>query len=74
MYAMHLKDFKKDDKGKWEDCVLGDGLLDVNAIIKYLIDNKFTGALSIEYEGGDPVKSVQKSLDRIKEAVKKAKG
>ena len=73
MYAMHLKDFKKDDKGKWVDCILGDGSLDVNAIIKYLIDNKFTGALSIEYEGGDPVKSVQKSLERIKEAVKKAK-
>lgn len=73
MYAMHLKDFKKDDKGKWQDVVLGEGSLDVDGIIKFLLDMKFDGALSIEYEGGDPVKSVQKSLVRIKEAVKKAK-
>jgi inosose dehydratase len=73
MYAMHLKDFKKDAAGKWEDCVLGDGSLDVEAIIKFLIDMKFEGALSIEYEGKDPVASVQKSLERIKAAVKKAK-
>jgi inosose dehydratase len=74
MYAMHLKDFKKDAKGKWEDCVLGEGSLDVDGIVKFLLDMKFDGALSIEYEGGDPVESVKKSLDRIKAAVKKAKG
>jgi inosose dehydratase len=73
MYAMHLKDFKKDANGKWEDCILGDGSLNVDAIIKFLIDMKFDGALSIEYEGKDPVASVQKSLERIKAAVKKAK-
>jgi inosose dehydratase len=72
MYAMHLKDFKKDDKGKWQDCILGEGSLDVDAIVKFLLDMKFTGALSIEYEGGDPVASVKKSLERIKAAVKKA--
>lgn len=73
MYAMHLKDFKKKADGKWEDCVLGDGSLDVNAIVKFLLDMKFDGALSIEYEGGTPVESVLTSLERIKQAVKKAK-
>jgi inosose dehydratase len=74
LHAMHLKDFKKDDKGKWEDCVLGEGSLDVDGIIKFLLDVKFTGALAIEYEGVTaPVEAVQKSLDRIKQAVKKAK-
>ena len=72
MGAMHLKDFKKTADGKWEDCVLGEGSLDVDGIIKFLIDNKFDGALSIEYEGGNEVPSIQKSLARIKEAVKKA--
>jgi sugar phosphate isomerase/epimerase len=72
MYAMHLKDFKKDDKGKWQDCVLGDGSLDVNGIIKFLVDMKFDGALSIEYEGGNEIASIQQSLARIKDAVKKA--
>lgn len=73
MPAMHLKDFKKDEKGKWEDCVLGDGSLDVNGIIQFLIDNKYQGVLAIEYEGKQPVESVQKSLERIKAAVAKAK-
>jgi hypothetical protein len=35
---------------------------------------KFRGAMSIEYEGEEPVANIQKSLARIKEAVKKAKG
>jgi sugar phosphate isomerase/epimerase len=74
MYAMHLKDFKKKPDGKWEDCVLGDGSLDVEGIVKFLLDMKFDGALAIEYEGGTPVESVKRSLERIKNAVKKANG
>jgi sugar phosphate isomerase/epimerase len=74
LHAMHLKDFKKDANGKWEDCVLGDGGLDVNGVIKFLLDNKYAGVLAIEYEGKNPVESVQKSLERVKEAVRKARG
>lgn len=73
MYAMHLKDFKKDANGKWQDCILGEGDLDVDAIVKFLLDMKFRGVLAIEYEGGAPVESVKKSLERLKQAVKKAK-
>lgn len=74
MFAMHLKDFKKKDGGGLEDVPAGDGQLDVDALVKKLIEYKFDGALAIEYEGKDPVPAVQKSLARIKEAVKKAKG
>jgi sugar phosphate isomerase/epimerase len=71
MYGVHFKDFKKLDNGKWEDCVLGDGKLDVEALTKTLIQMKFNGALSLEYEGGDPVTASKKCLDRVKQAAKK---
>jgi inosose dehydratase len=73
-YAMHLKDFKKGANGKLEDVPAGEGLLDVDALVKKLLEHKFDGALSIEYEGENPVPAVQKSLERVKHAVKKAKG
>lgn len=73
MHGMHLKDFKKDAKGNFQDCLLGDGSLDVAKVIKFLIDNQFRGPLSLEYEGGDPVATCQKALGRVKEAVKQAK-
>jgi len=69
---MHLKDFKKVGD-KLEDVPAGEGQLNVDALVKKLIEYKFDGAMSIEYEGKDPVANVQKSLARIKEAVKKAK-
>lgn len=72
MHAMHLKDFKKKDKG-WEDCVLGDGSLQVAAIVKWLLANKFKGGLSLEYEGRDPVKVSLESLERVRKAVAEAR-
>jgi len=73
LYGMHLKDFKKDEKGKYVDCMLGEGSLDVDGIIRFLIEIRFQGALSIEYEGGDPVATVQKGIARVQAAVAKAK-
>ena len=72
MHAMHLKDFKKTPEGKLEDVPAGGGQLKVDDLVKKLLEMKWRGVLSVEYEGGDEVNSVQKSLDRIKEAVKKA--
>lgn len=74
MYAMHLKDFRKKPDGSLEDVPAGEGQLDVDALVKKLLEQKFAGVLSIEYEGADPVPAVQKSLARVKEAVNKAKG
>jgi inosose dehydratase len=78
MYGVHFKDFKKNGKDrngndKWEDCVLGDGELDVEKLVSTLLDMKFRGALSLEYEGGDPVEASKKCLDRVKQAAKKAR-
>jgi len=77
MYGVHFKDFKKvgkDGKGndKWEDCVLGEGELKVDELVKTLLEMKFRGALSLEYEGGDPVEASKKCLDRVKQAAKKS--
>jgi hypothetical protein len=54
----------------------GEGRLDVDGIVKFLLDesNAFKGVVFIEYEGKEPVEAIQKSLQRVKEAVKKAKG
>jgi inosose dehydratase len=73
IYAMHLKDFKKLGGGKVEDVPAGQGALDVDALVKKMLDVGYKGGVFIEYEGGDPVNNVRKSLDRVAEAVKKAK-
>jgi sugar phosphate isomerase/epimerase len=70
LYALHLKDFKKVADGKWEDVPAGQGSLDVDALVKFLLDHKFKGAMLVEYEGANEVESVGKSLDRVKLAVK----
>jgi inosose dehydratase len=73
-YAMHLKDFRKKPDGKLEDVPAGQGLLDVDTLVKKMLDQKFSGVVSIEYEGEQPVPAAQKSLERVRQAVKKAKG
>lgn len=72
-HSLHLKDFKKLDGNKWEDVPAGTANLDVDAMIKHLITSKFAGHIYVEYEGKDPVASIQKSTARVAEAVKKAK-
>jgi inosose dehydratase len=73
LHALHLKDFKKLGEGKWEDVPAGQATLDVDGVVKFLLANHFKGGVFIEYEGGKPVESVQQSLARVKEAVKKAR-
>ena len=70
LYGVHFKDFRKVGDNKWEDTVLGTGELKVDALVKALLELKYQGPLSLEYEGGDPVESAQKSLDRIEAAAK----
>ena len=69
----HAETFKKLGENKWEDVPAGKATLDVDGVVKFLIANQFKGGVFIEYEGGKPVESVQQSLARVKEAVKKAK-
>ena len=70
LHGVHFKDFKKTGD-KYQDCVLGDGELDVDALVKTLLEMKYQGPLSLEYEGGEPVESSRKCLDRVRQAAGK---
>ena len=71
LYGVHFKDFKKVGN-KYEDCVLGEGELKVDALVKTLLEMKYRGPLSLEYEGGDPVEASRKCLARVNAAAGKA--
>jgi sugar phosphate isomerase/epimerase len=73
LYGVHFKDFKKTEGGKYEDCVLGQGELDVDKLVQTLLAMNYRGSLSLEYEGGDPVEASKQCLDRVKQAAKKAR-
>jgi inosose dehydratase len=73
MYAMHLKDFKKGPAGKLQDVSAGEGQLNLDALVKKLLEMKYDGVIAVEYEGENPIPAVQQSLERVKQAVKKAK-
>lgn len=78
-YSVHLKDFKKLDGDRWEDVPATEGSLDANAVVKFLLDQKYAGGVFIEYEGQrpndptHPVTATEKSLRVVRDAVKKAK-
>ena len=71
LYGVHFKDFKKTGN-KYEDCVIGQGELKVDDLVNTLLQMKYTGPLSLEYEGGDPVEASRKCLQRIQQAADKA--
>lgn len=73
VYAIHLKDFRKTANGKLQDVPAGEGQLNVDAFVKKLLDMKYAGIVAVEYEAEEPVAAVQKSLARVREAVKKAR-
>jgi len=72
VYAVHLKDVKSEG-GKYKDVVLGQGDLDLVAFLKGLKEAGFKGGLAIEYEEEpeNPIPSIKKCLEAVKEAVKK---
>jgi len=72
VYGVHLKDVKSEGAKK-RFTVLGEGDLDTAALLKLLKEQGFKGGLSLEYEEepDDPVPSIKKCLDAVREAVKK---
>jgi sugar phosphate isomerase/epimerase len=64
LYGIHLKDFAE-PKGNAKGVILGAGVMKVPAVMKWLKDNKFSGALSLEYEENpkNPVPDIEKCLD-----------
>ncbi len=63
--GVHLKDFDADGK----DVVLGEGRLDLKAVMATLTKIGFDGPLSLEFEGEEPVAEMQTCLQRVREAI-----
>lgn len=74
LWGIHLKDFKAAKKDA-QGCVLGEGLLDVEAVFQALKDVQFPadGALSIEYEEkpADPMEDLRRCVAVAGEAARK---
>lgn len=76
---IHLKDFKKVEEEKgytaidgsvYQGVVLGKGDVPILEIISYLKENRYTGYLSIEYEGlGDPAIGTSECIEYAKHAI-----
>ena len=72
VYGVHLKDVKSEGKQKrWS--VLGEGDLKTADLLRALKDTGFKGGLSLEYEEEEdnPVPSVKKCLQVVRDAAKK---
>lgn len=73
LYGIHLKDFIFTRAGKPEDVVIGTGNLDLNAYIQTLIDIKFDGYFTLEYEGDveSPIPTTKKCVEAVTAVLKK---
>ncbi|MHC4873889.1 MAG: sugar phosphate isomerase/epimerase family protein [Planctomycetota bacterium] len=70
LYGVHIKDFVFDRAGNVSDDIVGKGNLDLPGLAKVLTDNKFSGYLTLEYEGDvdNPVPALQECVKEIKAA------
>ncbi len=64
LFGVHLADAARQDDGRWEPCVLGDGALPLRPFLERLAAIGFKGVLSLEHEDrrGDPVQGLRASL------------
>jgi sugar phosphate isomerase/epimerase len=64
---MHVKDLKV-ATGKDSQCDVGEGILPIVGIFKYLKKTKYTGGVMLEYEinGDNPVVGMQKSFSYMR--------
>jgi sugar phosphate isomerase/epimerase len=69
-FGLHLKDF---DPEKKEECIVGNGALDVAGVLKALKDVKFAGYINLEYElnSKNPTPDMAVGLKALEAAVKK---
>ncbi len=69
VFGLHYKDFLFEKNGKWTDTVVGEGNLNLPALIKALRDINFDGFSVIEYEGNpdNPVPALRRCIERMRE-------
>ena len=72
VHSVHLKDIDQDKDGKHgQEHIIGDGPLDLRAVMQLLLEWKFQGPISIEYEinADNPMDDLRVALDRIEKAL-----
>ena len=72
VHMVHLKDIDKDENGQHgKEHIIGDGPLDLTAVMRLLQGWNFQGPISIEYEANteDIMGDLRIALDRIEKAL-----
>ncbi len=69
--ALHLKDFRFEPDGTWQDTLIGEGNLDLPAVIARLRALSFQGLPILEYEAdpSDPMPALQKCVERVRAVI-----
>ena len=67
LFIVHLKDVEA--AGGHETCALGDGVVPVEKVVRYLVETNWDGVIGIEHEpfDRDPMPEVRASLTRLRE-------
>ena len=67
LLLVHLKDVKA--AGRHDTCALGEGIVPVEQVVRYLVQSGWQGDISIEHEpyDRDPMPEVRRSLERVRE-------
>ena len=68
LYGIHFKDFTFNPDGSWNDVVVGEGNLDLPALVKTVNENSFQGYAVLEYEADveNPVPALKKCVDSMR--------
>ncbi|MCX7015875.1 MAG: TIM barrel protein, partial [Candidatus Sumerlaeota bacterium] len=72
VHMVHLKDIDKDENGQHgKEHIIGDGPLDLRAVMQILHGWRFDGPISIEYEANTQkiMADLRIALDRIEKAL-----
>lgn len=67
LFILHLKDIT--EPGGHDTCALGDGVVPVEQVVRYLVETDWQGTICIEHEpyDRDPMPEVQTSLQRVQQ-------
>ncbi len=67
LFILHLKDVV--DWGSHDTCALGEGVVPVEDVVRYLVETDWQGTICIEHEpyDRDPMPEVVRSLERVRQ-------
>lgn len=68
LYGIHFKDFTFESNGQWNDTIIGEGNLDLAALLAELETQKFSGVSILEYEADpeNPVPALKACVEKMR--------